>query len=310
MDPVKLTQMNAFAAVVEAGSFTSAAGAKGLSKAALSRHVAQLEDRLGVRLLNRTTRRLSLTEAGRAYYEGCQRMLSEAEGAEAQVTALAASPRGVLRLSAPMSFGVTHLTPLLAPFLAACPELSLDLVLGDRLVDLVEEGFDAALRIGELEDSSLIARRLCGLQVYICATPAYLERAGLPRHPKDLATHDCLLYSYQRDSRVWHFEGPDGRLSIEVKGRAVANNGDALLGLALAGQGLVSLPSFFVAEPLRDGRLVRLLPGWARSGQGAIHLVYPARRNAPPKLRALLDFLVTRIADPPPWEAGIPEAVG
>ncbi len=309
MDPVKLTQMNAFAAVVEAGSFTAAAGAKGLSKAALSRHVAQLEDRLGVRLLNRTTRRLSLTEAGRAYYEGCQRMLAEAEGADAQVTALAASPRGVLRLSAPMSFGISHLTPMLAPFLEACPELSLDLVLGDRLVDLVEEGFDAALRIGQLADSSLIARRLCGLESYLCATPAYLERAGLPKHPKDLTEHDCLIYSYQRDSRRWHFEGAEGRLTIEVKGRVVANNGETLLGLALAGQGLVSLPSFLVAEPLRDGCLVRLLPGWRRSGQGAVYLVYPARRNAPPKLRALLDFLAARITDPPPWEVGIPEAV-
>lgn len=309
MDPQKLIEMNAFAAVVEAGSFTGAAGAKGLSKAALSRHVAQLEDRLGLRLLNRTTRRLSLTEAGRAFYEGCQRMLAEAEGAEAQVTALATRPRGVLRLSAPMSFGVTYLTPLLGPFLDRCPELSLDLVLGDRVVDLVEEGFDAALRIGELSDSSLIARRLCGLENYVCAAPTYLARKGRPRRPQDLADHDCLIYSYLREHKTLHFEGPEGRAAVEVGGRVEANNGDALLGLALTGQGVVSLPSFFLAEPLRRGDLVRLLPGWRRSGRAAISLVYPARRNAPPKLRAFLDYLVAEIPDPPPWEQDLPEAV-
>lgn len=307
MDPQKLIEMNAFAAVVEAGSFTAAAGARGLSKAALSRHVAQLEDRLGLRLLNRTTRRLSLTEAGRAFYEGCQRMLNEAEGAEAQVTALAAKPRGVLRLSAPMSFGNTHLAPLLAEFLEACPELRLDLVLGDRPVDLVEEGFDAALRIGTLSDSSLIARRLCKVETYICGAPAYLRRAGLPQHPQDLKGHNCLLYSYSSEGRFWRFHGPEGQLAVEVAGRVVANNGDALLTLALAGQGLLTLPSFFAAPWLRAGRLVRLLPGWERSPGMGIHLVYPARRNAPPKLRALIDFLVPRLPDPPPWEEDLPD---
>ncbi|GAB5468513.1 MAG: LysR family transcriptional regulator [Rhodospirillales bacterium] len=309
MDPSKLVEMNAFAAVVEAGSFTGAAGAKGLSKAALSRHVAQLEDRLGLRLLNRTTRRLSLTEAGRAFYEGCQRMLAEAEGAEAQVTALAARPRGVLRLSAPMSFGLTHLTPLLGPFLEACPELQLDLVLGDRVVDLVEEGFDAALRIGSLGDSSLIARRLCGVTNYLCAAPDYLRGAGLPLEPQDLRSHDCLLYSYARSGRTWSFQNAAGTTSVEVTGRVVANNGDALLSFAEAGQGIVCLPSFFVAPALRAGRLLRLLPAWDSAEVGAVYLVYPARRNAPPKLRALLDYLVRKIDDPAPWETDLPQAL-
>ncbi len=309
MDPQKLIEMNAFAAVVEAGSFTGAAGAKGLSKAALSRHVAQLEDRLGVRLLNRTTRRLSLTEAGRAYYEGCQRMLSEAESTEVQVTALAARPRGVLRLSAPVSFAYWHLNGLLGPFLEACPELELDLVLGDRVVDLVEEGFDAAIRIGRLADSSLIAKRLCRMRAYVVAAPDYLRRAGVPRDPKSLKAHNCLLYSYQRGGRSWRFEGPEGSQDVEVSGRVLANNGDVLLSLALAGQGIAVLPSFFAAPALREGRLLRLLPGWRIGGGDTIAVVYPARRNAPPKLRALLDFLGQHISDPPPWEADLPEAI-
>ncbi len=310
MDPQKLVAMNAFAAVVEAGSFTGAAGAKGLSKAALSRHVAELEDRLGVRLLNRTTRRLSLTEAGRAFYEGCQRMLAEAEAAEVQVTALAARPRGVLRLSAPVSFAYWHLNPLLGAFLEACPELELDLVLGDRVVDLVEEGFDAAIRIGQLADSSLIARRLCSLQSYLVASPDYLNRAGFPDSPRALRAHNCLLYSYHRDGRSWRFEGQDGKLDVEVKGRVLANNGDVLLSLALAGQGIALLPSFFAAKALREGRLLRLLPDWHSSKHNSISVVYPARRNAPPKLRALLDFLVQSFSNPPYWERDLPPAVG
>ncbi|MEO1191453.1 MAG: LysR family transcriptional regulator [Pseudomonadota bacterium] len=309
MDPTKLVEMNAFAAVVEAGSFTAAAGSRGLSKAALSRHVAQLEDRLGLRLLNRTTRRISLTEAGRAFYEGCQRMLAEAEGAEAQVTALAASPRGVLRLAAPMSFGQVHLTPLLGPFLEACPELKLDLVLGDRSVDLVEEGFDAAVRIGQLADSSLIARRLCDLSATVCAAPAYLRAEGLPLEPQDLKTHNCLHYSYARGGRTWRFLRGGESESVEVAGRVEANNGDTLLALAEAGQGIVRLPTFFTAEALRAGRLVALLPGWTAEEVGAISVVYPARRNAPPKLRAFLDFMATHLSDPPPWDADLPPAV-
>ncbi len=309
MDPQKLIAMNAFAAVVEAGSFTGAAGAKGLSKAALSRHVAQLEDRLGVRLLNRTTRRLSLTEAGRAFYEGCQRMLSEAEAAEVQVTALAARPRGVLRLSAPVSFAYWYLNPLLGPFLEACPELELDLVLGDRVVDLVEEGFDAAVRIGRLADSTLIAKRLCGLESYLVAAPGYLERAGVPQDPRALKAHNCLLYSYRQEGRHWRFQGSEGSVAVEVSGRALANNGDVLLSLALAGQGIALLPSFFAAEALRAGRLKRLLPGWRIGQDDAVSVVYPARRNAPPKLRALLDFLAGQLGDPPPWERDLPPAI-
>ncbi len=309
MNPQKLIEMNAFAAVVEAGSFTGAAGAKGLSKAALSRHVAQLEDRLGVRLLNRTTRRLSLTEAGRAFYEGCQRMLAEAESAEVQVTALAARPRGVLRLSAPVSFAYWHLNALLVPFLEACPELELDLVLGDRRVDLVEEGFDAAIRIGRLLDSSLIAKRLCRLESYLVAAPGYLAEAGVPQRPQDLKTHNCLLYSYYSGGRSWRFYGAESSVDVEVKGRVMANNGDALLSLILAGQGMAVMPSFFVADALREGRLKRLLPGWRTNTEDILAVVYPARRNAPPKLRALLDFLGQAIQDPPPWERDLPAAI-
>lgn len=310
MTPEQLSEMTAFAAVVEAQGFAAAAGRLGLSKASVSRLVQRLEDRLGARLLNRTTRRLSLTEAGQSFYEGCQRMLAEAEAAEAAVTALSAQPRGTLRLSAPLSFAVRHLGPHLADFLAACPELKLDVVLGDRLVDLVEEGFDVALRIGRLGDSGLVARRLSWTRRVVCAAPAYLRARGLPLQPADLKRHDCLHYSYASSGRSWSFRHADGRRdSVTIAGRVEMTNGDLLASLAEAGQGIAALPTFLVAEALREGRLVRLLPDWEEELLPGIHLVYPARRNLAPKVRAFIDFLAARIGDPPPWECDLPPAV-
>jgi len=309
LDPQMLVQMSAFAAVVEAEGFTAAAGRKGLSKAALSRHVSELEDRLGVRLLNRTTRRLSLTEAGRSFYEGCQRMLAEAENAEALVTALASRPTGTLRLAAPMSFGVSHLSPMLAAFLEQCPDLGLDLVLGDRAVNLVEEGFDAAFRIGKLADSSLIALKLFAVQRLVLASPAYLKRAGVPLQPQDLMQHRCLHYSYFRDGQSWRFTDGKREAAVTPGGPIAVNNGDALLAMAKAGHGIVCLPSFFAIGALQEGSLLRLLPGWEDGDPIAAYLVYPARRNAPPKVRALADFLRKGFRDPPPWDAGIPEGI-
>jgi len=310
MTPETLREMTVFAAVVEAKGFAAAAGGLGLSKASVSRLVQRLEDRLGVRLLNRTTRRLSLTEAGRAFHEGCQRMLAEAESAEAAVTLLAAQPRGLLRLAVPMSFGLRHLGPHLAALLESCPELGLDVVLGDREVDLVEEGFDAAIRIGRLDDSALVVRRLAAARRVVAASPAYLARRGLPLQPAELRGHDCLHYSYYRQGRHWRFRHDDGRnAEVEIAGRLEMNNGDALVAVAAAGQGIVALPSFIAGDALRDGRLLRLLPGWEDAADGAVHLVYPARRNLAPKVRTFVDFLAARIADPPPWDRGLPPAV-
>lgn len=309
MTPEQLREMTVFAAVVEANGFAAAAQELGLSKASVSRLLQRLEDRLGARLLNRTTRRLSLTEAGRSFYEGCQRMLAEAEGAEAAVTALTAQPRGTLRLAVPMSFGVGQLGPHLAGFLAACPELTLDVVLGDRVVDLVEEGFDAAIRIGRLADSALVVRRLASATRMVVASPAYLRVRGLPLEPADLAGHDCLHYSYFRGGRTWRFRHADGRTAeVRIRGRLEMNNGDALISVAAAGYGIAAMPSFIAGPALAAGRLVRLMPGWVDAEDTAIHLVYPARRNLLPKVRAFVDYLAAAIGDPPPWEQDLPEA--
>lgn len=311
MTPAQLREMTVFAAVVEANGFAAAAETLGLSKASVSRLVQRLEDRLGARLLNRTTRRLSLTEAGRSFYDGCQRMLAEAEAAEAAVTALTAQPRGTLRVAVPMSFGVGHLGPHLAAFLAACPELTLDVVLGDRVVDLVEEGFDAAIRIGRLADSALVSRRLASASRLIVASPDYLSRRGLPLEPADLAAHDCLHYSYYRGGRTWRFLHRDGRRAeVKIRGRLEMNSGDALVAVAAAGHGVVAMPSFIAGRALAEGRLLRLLPGWSDGEDTAIHVVYPARRNLLAKVRAFVDFLAARIGDPPPWERDLPAATG
>jgi len=304
--PAGLGEMSAFATVVDAKGFAAAARRLGLSKASVSRLVQRLEDRLGVRLLNRTTRRLSLTEAGRTFYDGAHRMLAEAASAEAAVTQLAARPTGTLRLSVPMSFGARHLGPLLADFLAACPDLGVDIVLGDRLIDLVEEGFDAALRIGALGGSNVVARRLCRIRRVVCASPAYLAERGTPQAPADLAGHDCLHYTYYAGGRTWRFRDAAGReQAVEIAGRVEMNNGDALAALAEAGRGLCHLPTFIVADALRAGRLVPLLAGWDDAEPSQLHVVYQDRRNLAPKVRAFVDFLAERLGDPPPWDAGL-----
>lgn len=300
-----LTAQATFAQVVEAASFSAAARTLGLSKSAVSKQVGRLEARLGVQLLHRTTRRLSLTEAGAVFYEGCQRMLAEAEAAERAVTHLAAAPRGHLRLNAPMSFGVLHLSPHLPDLLRRCPELTLDLALNDRLVDLVEEGYDLAIRIGRLPDSSLIARRLAPSRTVLCAAPAYLEAHGIPDRPRDLKRHACLLYSYQADGEAWRLTGPEGAERVAIAGRFRVNNGDALRQVALGGLGIARLPTFIVGDDLRAGRLQRILPDWEIAAEAAVHAVYPATRNLSPKVRAAIDFLAERFGDRPYWDRAL-----
>lgn len=292
-----------FAAVVDSGGFSAAADRQGVSKSAISKQVARLEERLGARLLNRTTRRLSLTEAGQAFHTHALRILAEAEEAELAVSQLHASPRGLLRVSAPMSFGLRHLAPALCPFLDRYPDLTLEVVYDDRLVDLLAEGLDVAVRIARLADSSMIARRVAPCRRLAVASPDYVARRGLPLHPADLGRHDCLLYTLGNSTSEWQFSHADGsHAAVAVTGRLRANNGDALREAALAGLGIVMTPTFIVGDDLAAGRLVRVLPEWEASDI-AIHAVYPPGRHLSVKVRAFVDFLAETFGPAPYWDA-------
>lgn len=301
-----LTGMITFARVAELESFSAAARELKLSKSAVSKQISRLEDRLGLRLLNRTTRRLSLTEAGLTFYQGCRQVARAAEAAEQAVNRLAEAPRGSLRVNAPMSFGMRHVAPALSDLLARYPEMSIDLDLNDRIVDLVDEGYDVAIRIGRLEDSSLIARRLAPSRRLLCAAPGYLEVHGRPRHPQDLSEHNCLLYSYQNQGSQWRFRGADGVKQVKVEGRLRANNGEVLLEAALAGFGLTFMPTFLCGDAVRRGRLVSLLPAWRDSEEAAVHAVFPTSRNLVPKVRVFVDYLARRFGEAPYWDEALP----
>jgi DNA-binding transcriptional LysR family regulator len=302
-----LAGMAVFVRIVEAGSFTAAAHTLGLSKPAVSKQLARLEARLGARLLNRSTRRLSLTEAGTLFHQRCLRLLAEAAEAEQAVAELAEAPRGTLKVAAPMSFGQLHLAPAIAAFLARYPELRIELALDDRVVDLVGEGYDLAIRIAELPPSRLVGRRLAVNRRFVCAAPAYLAARGTPRHPSELARHDCLHYTYLASGTDWRFAGPDGTISVRVGGRFTANNGDVLRQAAIDGIGIAHLPSFLVGEDLRHGRLLPVLCDFP-AVDTAIYALYPPTRQLPRKVRAFVDFLVDRFA-PAPWDAGLPRGL-
>ena len=287
-----LNAMATFAAVVDRGGFTAAARELGVSKSVVSKQVSALEARLGTRLLNRTTRRLSPTEAGIAFYERAARIVAEAEAAEHAVNDLADAPRGRLRVSAPMSFGIRQLGPALAAFGRDHPDVRVELALTDRFVDLVDEGFDVAVRIGTLKSSSLIARRLCPVELVLCAAPAYLAAAPRIEAPGDLVAHTCLVDTLRERPNVWQFTGPDGAAhTVSVEAAATANNGDVLARMAAAGGGVAYLPDFIVADLVAAGRLTRLLPDYRRTG-AAVHIVYPAVRHLPAKVRVFVDGMV------------------
>lgn len=298
----RLTAMEVFVRVVERGSFIAAAEELRLSRAMVSKHVQDLEERLGVRLLNRTTRRIALTEAGRAYFERCAQILADVEEAEDAAGALQSEPRGTLRLNAPMSFGIIHLAPAIADFSAAHPGVAVDVALNDRVVDLIEEGYDLAVRIGRLADSSLIARRLAPCRLVACASPDYLRAHGEPGHPEDLTRHNCLGYSYWVSRDEWRFEGPDGPISVCISGNLRANNGDALRVAALHGQGIVLQPTFLVGDDLVSGRLVPLLRQFQLPELG-IFAVYPPGRHLAAKVRSFVTFLAARYGEHPAWDA-------
>ena len=298
----RFTTLAVFVKVVDSQSFAAAARDFGLSPAMVSKHVRALEERLGARLLNRTTRRLSLTEVGRGYYERARQVLADLEDADRAASDLHAAPRGTLKVNAPFSFGIRHVGPAIADYLAAYPGVAVDIDLSDRYIDLLAEGVDVALRIGRLADSSLIARRLAPIRLVACAAPAYLARRGPPARPRDLADHDCLLYTYAATADEWRFVGPGGTDEVvRVSGRLRANNGDLLMAAALDGLGIALAPSFMAGEHVQAGNLVTLLPGYA-APEVALYAVYPPGRHLSAKLRSFVDFLVARFGEEPEWD--------
>lgn len=283
--------MRVFAAVVDAGSFVAASEALPMSKAAVSRHVAELEARLGVRLLNRTTRRLSLTPEGEVFHARCKEVLASVEEAEAEITSRSGEAAGLLRINAPFTFGLLHLAPLWVEFMAHHPRLTLDVTLSDRVVDLVEEGFDIAVRIARLPDSSLVSRQITRTRMVLCASPTYLRRHGTPRHPSELVHHQVVTYSLFSMGDNWVFAGPEGPVTVKVSPRLRSNNGDTCRLAALRHQGVVLQPSFLVGPDLQAGTLVELMPEF-RSIELGVYVVYPSRKFVSPKVRLLIDFLV------------------
>ncbi|MCP5152551.1 MAG: LysR family transcriptional regulator [Ectothiorhodospiraceae bacterium] len=294
----RLQAMTAFVRVVEQGSFARAADRLGMSVSSVSRLVAELERHLDARLLNRTTRRLSLTETGQDFHQRCVQLLSDLEEAEEAAGAGSARPRGTLRVSAPITFGTRHLAAAVAEFVDIHPGLRLELDLSDRGVDLVDEGFDLAVRIGPVGAGSLVARRIGTTRMVCCAAPRYLARRGTPRTPADLAEHDCLTYEYSADRDLWRFRGADSAVhDVRVEGPVHANNGRFLEALAVAGLGITFEPDFIVGPDVRAGRLVPLLTEFEAPASG-IHVVYPSRRHLSAKVRAFTEFLATRFQVP------------
>lgn len=300
----RLDDMMAFIKVVDTRSFTGAADRLGLSKSVVSRRIAELENRLGARLLNRTTRKLSLTEVGQAFYERCSRILADLEEAERAAADLHAAPRGRLRVNAPVSFGLLHLAPAVAAFLERYPEIDIDIDLNDRYVDLVEEGYDVAVRIGRLRDSSLIAKRLAPSRAVVCASPGYLDRYGTPVAPEDLTRHNCLIYTNVPTAEQWVFRVDGESRSVRVTGNLRTSNGDMLRAAALAGVGIVVLPTFLCGDALSEGSLRCLLPDHFALGS-SIFAVYPQNRHLSPKVRAVVDFLATRFGPNPYWDSAL-----
>ncbi len=293
----RFLEMQTFNAVVDAGSFVRAAEALGLSKAAVSRYVVDLETRLSVRLLHRTTRRLSLTDEGQVFYARSKELLAELQEAEAEITSRSDAASGLLRINAPFTFGVLHLAPLWGVFKAQHPKVMLDVTLADRLVDLVEEGYDVAIRIATLESSTLVSKRLATTRMVLCASPQYLAQKGTPVHPSELAQHAVISYSYWSTKDEWHFKGPSGPVSVKTQPCIHTNSGDTCRAAALTHQGVILQPSFLVGKDLSDGTLVELMPQF-RSLELGIYAVYPTRKHVSAKVRALIEFLADHFAKP------------
>lgn len=287
----RLLSMKVFAKAVELGSFSAAGEAMHMSSQLVGKHVQTLEQHLGVRLLNRTTRRHHLTEIGASYYERVKIILAEVESAEGLAAETRAIPRGRLRLNAPVTFGVHALAPRLPEYMAANPQVTVDLSLSNGYVDAIDEGFDIVFRIGELADSSLIARELAPYELVLCAAPAYLEHRPALRRPDDLSRHECIGFSHTELRTHWTLDGPEGRVTVPVPGRFMANHGEAMLAIARAGLGIMLQPRELVRMELESGRLVRVLPEYT-APRRPMHILYAPDRRLTPKLRSFIDFAI------------------
>jgi DNA-binding transcriptional LysR family regulator len=297
----KLVSLRAFTKVVEHGSFSEAAREMRLSRSAISKYVIDLEQELGVQLLNRTTRSASPTDNGRIYYERCVAILAEIEDADLAVSHLQAEPRGLLRVNAPMSFGTLHLGRAVAQFMERYPELQIELRLSDQQLDTVQEGFDVTIRIADLPASSLIVRKIVPARRVLCASPNYLERRGIPRHPKDLRDHDCLSYGHLATGTQWKLTGKDGDHWLQVRWKLCANNAEVLRDAAVHGCGIALLPTFIASSELRSGRLKAILTSY-RAPELWVSALYPPTRHISMKVRVFIDFLVERFGDKPYWD--------
>jgi len=298
----RFEQMLTFVKVVEAGSMSAAADRLNIAKSAVSRRLAELESRLGVQLLIRTTRRLNLTENGQQFYQRCLAILTDLEETEQALTCEQTLLRGSIRMAIPLSFGIKHLSPLLNKFLKVHPNLSLELDLNDRTLNFMEEEVDLAIRIGRLADSTLIARQLATTKLIVCASPAYLSLHGEPTHPKELKNHVGLNYSNVADTQTWQFLQPDKtRLSVQVPCRMLANNGDVLLKAGIDGLGILVMPTFISSEAIEQGLLCPILTDYTFPDE-AIYAIYPQQRFLPRRVRVLIDYIVEEFANNSDWD--------
>jgi len=295
-----LNEIVVFSKVVHAGSFTAAARELDMPKSTVSRKVSELEERLGARLLQRTTRKLSLTDVGQAYYQHAQRVVAEMEAAERAVTRMQDVPRGLLRVTTPLNFG--FLGSIVTSFLKRYPEVQLDLMCADRVVDLIEEGFDLAVRTGHLSDSTAIARDLGGLKSYVVASPGFLKEHGTPKTPEDLVGVSCVVFGAGTDRTRWKLQRDGKETAINVTPRLTVNDFDFLEEATLAGMGVAVVPVFRCIRLLREGKLQRVLPEWC-SAEIPLHIIYPSTRHLSPKVKAFTDHLREQML-PPPWERG------
>lgn len=291
-----------FAKVVEARSFTATAELLGVSQAQVSKEISRLEKALGARLLNRTTRRLSLTEVGGAFYEHCKRIVEELEGAKASVASHYAEPVGLLRVTTPVAFGINHIAPGISDLVERYPKLQVDLMLNDRLVNLAEEGFDIAVRIVKQPQATLVARQLAPIRWAVCAAPAYFARHGRPSRVAELAEHNCLLYPQISSNNQWEFRRDGQSFAVTIAGNFVANSGEALREAAIGGLGIVMLPTFMIGEELKSGRLQQVLSDYDVPASMA-YAVYLPNRYLSPKVRAFIDFFIHRFQPEPYWDA-------
>lgn len=297
-----LNLMAVYAHVVEGGSFSAAARRLGMSRSAVSKAVAKLEKALGARLLNRSTRHLSVTEVGAAFAEHCSRILDEATRAEQAVSSLHAQPRGVLKVAASVAFGTLHVAPALADFLGRYPEIDIDMTITDRPVDLAEEGYDVTVRVARELPPNFVARRLAPVRRKLCGTPGYFEEHGVPRIPQDLSHHNCLDYTHSGEQGLWRFTGPQGDIAVPVAGRLRINDDEALSQAVLGGLGLALLPTFIIGKDLQEGRLRAALSEYIPV-ERHVYAIYLPTRHLPAKVRAFIDFLLERFgSDPVYWD--------